>query len=103
MGKLKLRPEVARFAALMERTLRENDHKGGWKKCEPEWLLNRLGEEVQELVDAQQRLKWALPMEDRGDIPVFRKVLALGKEAADVANFAMMIADVCDALAKERP
>lgn len=74
-----LRPEVQRFAALMERVLRENDHKGGWEEMSLSALLARLQEEVNELVIA------AYP--PRADKP------EISCEAADVANFAMFIAD----------
>lgn len=72
-----LRDELARFAINMEQQLRANDYKGGWASCTPNWLLNRLTQEVAELA----------------------RVLTSGvgdpiTEAADVANFAMMIADV---------
>jgi len=72
---LGLRDPLARFAMEMERVLRENDHKRGWADCSQVWLLNRLKQETAEL----------------------ERALASGKnivkEAADVANFAMMIAD----------
>jgi hypothetical protein len=73
-----LRPEVLAFAQAMEAKLKENDHKGGWKACTPPWLMERLREEVHEPGSA-----------------VPERVLG---EAADVANFAMFIADVCGAL-----
>jgi NTP pyrophosphatase (non-canonical NTP hydrolase) len=69
-----LRPEVAAFAEVMERKLRENDHKDHWRYCTGTYLFNRLRGEVNELARAKtadERLA----------------------EAADVANFAMMIAD----------
>jgi hypothetical protein len=102
MGELRLRPEVAAFAQLMEQALRDNDHKGGWKDCRGGYLWTRLQEEVEELGEAMDAVAFAQPMEDRGDIPIFRKVLALGREAADVANFAMMIADTNGALKLSR-
>lgn len=77
---LNLRPEVAAFAALMEQRLRENDHKPGWKEDDPRELYERLDEEAGEL-------DYALAIRD-----------GIAKEAADVANFAMMIADVCGVL-----
>ncbi len=77
-----VRPEVAAFALLMEKKLRENDHKGGWKDCDRPYLLRRLGQESRELQDAVL-----------GHAP-----LIVGDEAADVANFAMMLADVAGAL-----
>lgn len=76
-----LRPEVLAFAQAMENQLRANDHKGGWKGCDYAWLFGRLLEEVKEL-----------------EREVTRDGEHILSEAADVANFAMMIADVCGAL-----
>jgi hypothetical protein len=72
-----LRPPLRRFAIEMECWLRANDHKGGWRDCDPAWLLARLREEAKELEQAMAR---GVGSEIR-------------REAADVANFAMMIAD----------
>lgn len=83
------RPEVAAFANLMEQQLRANDHKPGWKGDEPDALFRRLVEESSELEDAIYHTV---------DGEAF-----VGKEAADVANFAMMIADVCGALTPSAP
>lgn len=69
-----LRLAVLKFAHLMEWKLRLNDYRPGWKNEPKDWLLDRLMEEVQEL-------KVAHP----GKLTAY--------EAADVANFAMMIAD----------
>ena len=88
-----LRPSVLSFALLMERVLRDNDHKGGWQDCEPDWLLTRLRQEVNELDEAMR--KGTIARHDESgrtsdwpaDVP---------REAADVANFAMMIVDVLD-------
>lgn len=79
------RREVRQFAKAMEECLRANDHKPGWKQDEIRALLDRLREEVGELDVA------TIPEQGRtpGEI---------AKEAADVANFAMMIADVCGGL-----
>lgn len=74
---LKLRACVDRFAALMETTLRENDHKLGWQDMTPSELFYSLTEEVTELAKA---------LMDRGNDDII-------KEATDVANFAMMIVD----------
>jgi NTP pyrophosphatase (non-canonical NTP hydrolase) len=68
------------FAGEMERQLRANDHKGGWSRDKQHGLLARLREETQEL-SAE-----ILAMQERDPYQVV-------KEAADVANFAMMIAD----------
>lgn len=73
-----IREEVIKFALLMEKKLKENDSKGGWDKCEYDYLLQRIDEEIIELkhcirVDGSDR--------------------KIGLECADVANFVMMIAD----------
>jgi NTP pyrophosphatase (non-canonical NTP hydrolase) len=62
----------------MERVLKENDHKGGWNDIQALVLLNQLKEETTELADAIEN--------DTSPEHVI-------KEATDVANFAMMIAD----------
>ena len=72
------RPEVVAFADAMEARLRANDHKGGWQRCSIDWLLARLIQEAGELAEE-----------------VIAEITEKGVlyEAADVANFAMMIAD----------
>lgn len=80
------RESVLWFAGEMERQLRENDHKGGWMECSPRQLLDRLREELIELHQAVDA--WACDeMEGASHYVV--------SEAADVANFAMMIANIC--------
>lgn len=81
---LTLRQSVATFAQAMEEKLRENDHKGGWKKCDMQYLSMRLTQEREELRRAVER---GNPEE----------VL---REAADVANYCMMIAENIAAQAK---
>lgn len=75
------RPVVQWFAKQMEQALRKNDHKGGWDKCDPYDLLERLREESDELHEAIGPSGRMFPG------------LAVIAEAADVANYAMMIAD----------
>jgi len=70
-----LRPEVIAFAIVMEYRLRLNDYKGTWKECSLTYLLTRCREELDEL------------------LPAVTGVCPAAYEAADVANFAMMIAD----------
>lgn len=86
-----LRPEVAAFARDMQRKLDANEHKGGWARYDSSgrrvwrrdtvvYLLNRLHEEVDELEE-----------EIFGSFGgTFNEIIS---EAADVGNFAMMIAD----------
>ena len=83
----KLRPEVAAFAMLMEEELRKHDDRPGWKDCSPGWLMDRLHQELKELSSALNH-----------DIAE-----AVPREAADVANFAMMIADVSGGLKPAPP
>ena len=75
--KIKLRPEVQWFAERMEVKLRSNDWKGGWRKMTPTEILARIREETDELEDGLRG----------GAVNVML-------EAVDVANFAMMLADV---------
>ena len=91
----RVRPEVWQFALLMEKKLKENDHKKSWKKCKILYLIKRLKEEVKELEDCF----W---IEDsRSDfINIGEDFMIKGKyseedvikECADVSNFSMMIA-----------
>lgn len=94
-----MRPAVKWFAQQMETKLRENDHKGGWMDCDYLWLIKRLKDEVEELerelhptpcncrgfadCDHMTSRAWFRPNKERTK-----------REAADVANFAMMIATV---------
>lgn len=75
-----LRPTLRWFSAAMELMLRRNDNKGreAWRMDTPGVLLGRLKDELLELQDALRE----------GASP--DKVT---QEAADVANFAMMVAD----------
>lgn len=76
------------FAERMKQKLRkpENEAKGGWREDSPVDLLDRLLEEAREL-DAAIHLT-----QDAGLHEKF--LYAVIDEAADVANFAAMIADV---------
>lgn len=71
----------------MEKQLQINDHKYGWQNCDPLWLLERLREETQEL--EQEVRQWVFV----DGLPRNRTIT----EAADVANFAMFIADIVNA------
>jgi NTP pyrophosphatase (non-canonical NTP hydrolase) len=84
-----MRPEVRAFANLMERELRNNDHKGGWKNDSAEDLMKRVLEEALELSE-EVKINFGRTPEQRA--------YDIGEEAADVANMAMMVADVCGAL-----
>lgn len=85
-GDLRWRPEVVWFASAMEQKLRANDHKRHWRDMSIQYLSMRLTQERKELYAAIAS----------GDAT---KVL---NEAADVANFAMMVADVVRRSAGEK-
>lgn len=113
-----VRPEIADFSYLMESVLKENDNKGGWNNCSPSYLLGRLIEEVGELVASMASTNGFAGMliynqlitlaryirsDSHNELGlVFNcpdELLQYGRsqpilEAADVANFAMMIADL---------
>lgn len=87
-----LRPEVLAFALAMERKLRANDHKSHWRGCTLGYLRRRLRTEVRELLaalDACRRNQLVATDRERAALAG-----AVTDEAADVANFCMMLADV---------
>ena len=77
MDTSEIRPSVLWFAGQMETKLRENEHKGNWTTRPDGDLLVDLEGEVVELEDS---------------IALQTNPTEIIKEAADVANFAMMIA-----------
>jgi len=89
MPGLKPRPSVKWFTGQMERVLRTKDHRLGWDHSPNSYLFRRLMEEVEEL-----RIELGLKCKNCGYKPKknidSKKII---KEATDVANFAMMIAD----------
>jgi len=86
-------PIVKKFAKEMEAKLESNRHKGDretWRKSTPESILVRLEEELMELEEEIDFLK----LHPR-DVAVRRRIV---HEAADIANFALIIADICGGL-----
>ena len=73
---------VDQFAVVMRHKLRENRFKGGWRQETAEFLIDKLREEVDELVEviAANNLDQFALRDAR-------------EEAADVGNMAMMLAD----------
>ena len=78
------RQEVRSFARLMEDRLKANDHKGGWQDMSEFDLFARVEDEVLELDEVLRSI--GLPR------------VCIPPEAADVANFCMMIVDVVGGL-----
>lgn len=77
-----VRVQVRRMSLLMELKLRKNDFKGGWANVPAHKLLDLLEAEVKELREAVES----------GD------PLDIAQECADVANYAMMVADVSEGI-----
>lgn len=86
---MKPRKEIEWFAQEMEGKLRENDHKGGWEGCRFSELFPRLRDETDELLVKAHPLQLDTTAEKltRAD------ACELIRECADIANFAMMLAD----------
>jgi len=80
MIQMDVRQEIARFAGIMEKKMRAHDDDRGydWKGEDWSYLIERMREEITELEEA-------LSSSDHQSI---------SEEAADVANFAMMISDI---------
>ncbi|MHC4501833.1 MAG: hypothetical protein ACYTFI_00895 [Planctomycetota bacterium] len=99
---MRLRAEVDSFAAEMERELQANDHKGGWKDCSPWPLFAEMTNHkraLQRSVGDLLAMETDVAMGSHGDLPKQQQLIdRIRDDAADVANFAMMIADVCGAL-----
>lgn len=81
------RNSVRWFSERMEAKLAKNDHKGGWKNCELQYLSMRLTQERKELYGAlENRAKGSFFGTSHDDNEII-------DECADMANFALMIAD----------
>jgi NTP pyrophosphatase (non-canonical NTP hydrolase) len=80
-----IRPELTTFVEHMEAALKANDHKGGWEEMSLFELIGRCRQEFFELEQALSAMR-----HDKSDVQRLQRVI---EEAADVANFAMMIAD----------
>jgi len=79
---VQLRQSVIDFAELMELILQDNDYKDGWKEVSKNYLWKKLLIEIDELKEALI------------DYPYHGcNAKEVKKECADIANFAMMIAD----------
>jgi hypothetical protein len=76
---------VVWFSKEMEAKLEANSHKRGWDDIDLDYALQRMREEVEELA----------PHIDNWDYRS-SQAKAIVEEAADVANFAMMLAYTVD-------
>ncbi|GIN22583.1 hypothetical protein [Siminovitchia fordii] len=78
-----MREQVKWFSHHMENKLKKNDHKGGWENEDIFWLIDRLENEVEELKAAFTDY-----------LHLNGENVSIVDESVDVANFAMMIADI---------
>jgi len=76
--------KARKFASLMSAQLYRNKKKGGWSQLTPEHMLYRIRQELKEL---EGEVNW------REECGSESSDLFIAMEAADVANFAMMIVD----------
>lgn len=81
-----MRESIRWFAERMEEKLACYDERDGWSECELDWLQARVSMELEELAEALRDEKY--------DEAVL--------EAADAANFLMMIADNCSRVNKKK-
>lgn len=94
--RIRLRRPVVAFVGAMERRLSKHDRdrgRRGWTKDESFDLVRRLKEELFELEAAL--------ISDAAFVGDY--VQRVTDEAADVANFAMMVSDVVGLQARRRP
>jgi hypothetical protein len=73
------RKAVMKFAHDMEKQLKVNDHKRGWEDEHQNFLFNRIAHSLRKLDDAMKKVD-----RDKHEITIL---------CANIANFAMMIAD----------
>lgn len=88
------REAVYRFAERMMRKLAANAHKAHWSTVDQSWLVRRVYNEADELNAEVSTLEPRMMSDAR-----LERVI---NECADVANFAMMIADNCAAELRKR-
>ncbi len=97
--------EIKRMAEGMQNKLDANSHKGGWVKYDEQgkrfwdksmvsFLKRKLREEVSELFAYIDGRKKSEPSEELKE--------ELFYEACDVANIAMILADICGAIPKRK-
>ena len=84
------RDAVLRFSRIMETKLKEKDgQRDGWEDCDPLWLFERAEEEMKEL-----KKEITVYMNHSSLSPKWLVIKErIQREAADVANFCMMISD----------
>jgi hypothetical protein len=93
------REPILRFSRIMEIKLREHDDRDGWEDCDPVWLFKRAEGEMKEL-----KKEITMYMNHSSLSPKWLSIKErVQREAADVANFCMMVSDNMESLRKEQP
>ena len=90
-----MRKCVEKFAELMEKKLEKNDYKGGWSGEDIDYLFRRLGGEASELKMAIDLLSYC-SSKQCSHAMIKECENHVREECADVANFAMMIAETVE-------
>jgi len=90
----KIRPVLQWFSVEMEEKLSLNDHKGGWRDCEVDVLIDKMDGEIEELKEVWWQIKndYSVSEDKKFLLEIDKEDLI--KECADVANFSMMVADI---------
>lgn len=83
---LKVRPQVEAFALAMERKLRQNDHKGGWRRMNNGAIMHRVDIEREELTAALASKDWMRIRDEAADVANFLMMLCQNNHALDFAN-----------------
>ncbi|WP_174888015.1 hypothetical protein [Bacillus albus] len=81
-----IRGEVKWFAEHMESKLQENEHKTGWTDCTVDFLSSQIQKNLNELNSMFEELP--------ANYSVFSANVI--RQCSDIANYAMMIADISD-------
>lgn len=89
---MRLRPALKQFADNMETVLKHHDNNYHWRHCNEAYLVQRLNEEIGELI--------GVLLEGREAIVNYEDCVL--NECCDIANFAMMIADNFGGMREER-
>lgn len=94
------RDPILRFSRIMETKLREHDDRDGWEDCDLVWLFERAEDEMKEL-----KKEITMYMNHSSLSPKWLVIKErVQREAADVANFCMMMSDNMESLrTKEKP
>lgn len=88
-----VRPEVKWFAEQMEKRLAENDWQPGWKHADVFHLYEKLKHNTVHLYLALRRFTEEMRIDCFGE-DFYAERERVIKQATDVANFAMMLADI---------